>query len=131
MTRFWITLDQAVAFVLDCLGAMGGGEVYVPKIPSMRVTDMAEAMAPDAERRVIGIRPGEKLHEMLVTEDESRHGHELEDRYVILPEYASWPLREPGGARMAEGFRYSSDTNDEWLGVDELRAMTADVKAVA
>ncbi len=132
MTRFWITLDQAVAFVLDCLGTMGGGEVYVPKIPSMKVTDMAEAIAPDAERRVIGIRPGEKLHEMLVTEDESRHSFELPDRYVILPEYASWPLREvEGGARMAEGFRYTSDLNDSWLGVDELREMAAGVKAVA
>ena len=93
MTRFWITLDQVVTFVLDSLTQMGGGEVYVPKIPSMRVTDMAEAIAPGAERRVIGIRPGEKLHELLVTEDESRHSYELDDRYVILPEYASWPLK--------------------------------------
>jgi UDP-N-acetylglucosamine 4,6-dehydratase len=132
MTRFWITLDQAVAFVLDCLSTMGGGEVYVPKIPSMRVTDIAEAIAPDAERRVIGIRPGEKLHEMLVTEDESRHSFELADRYVILPEYVSWPMREvEGGERMSEGFRYSSDVNDLWLGVDELRAIAADVSPVA
>jgi UDP-N-acetylglucosamine 4,6-dehydratase len=126
MTRFWITLDQAVDFVLGCLSAMGGGEVFVPKIPSMRVTDIAEAIAPDAERRVIGIRPGEKLHEMLVTEDESRHSFELDDRYVIFPEYASWPLREvEGGARMAEGFRYSSETNHAWLDVSELREMAA------
>ena len=97
MTRFWITLDQAVDFVLGCLDAMGGGEVFVPKIPSMRVTDMAEAIAPDAERRIIGIRPGEKLHEMLVTEDESRHSYELDDRYVILPEYASWALQQVEG----------------------------------
>ena len=132
MTRFWITLDQAVTFVLDSLAQMGGGEVYVPKIPSMRVVDMAEAIAPDAERRVIGIRPGEKLHEMLVTEDESRHSYELDDRFVIFPEYASWPLKDvEGGARMAEGFRYSSDSNDWWLGVDELRDIAAGVKAVA
>ena len=132
MTRFWITLDQSVAFVLDCLDLMGGGEVFVPKIPSMRVADIAEVIAPEAERRTVGIRAGEKLHEMLVTEDESRHSFELGDRYVIFPEYASWPLREvQGGARMPEGFRFSSEDNDTWLGVDQLRDMVADVKAVA
>ena len=132
MTRFWITLDQSVAFVIDCLSAMGGGEVFVPKIPSMRVIDMAEAIAPDAERQVVGIRAGEKLHEILVTEDESRHSFELPDRYVIFPEYASWPLREvDGGTRMPEGFRFSSDSNDSWVSVEDVREMVADVKAVA
>jgi UDP-N-acetylglucosamine 4,6-dehydratase len=132
MTRFWITLDKSVEFVLDCLDLMGGGEVFVPKIPSMKVVDVAEAIAPEAERRVIGIRAGEKMHEMLVTEDESRHSFELPDRYVIFPEYASWPLREvTGGMRMEEGFRFASDTNEWYLGVDELRDMVADVKAVA
>jgi UDP-N-acetylglucosamine 4,6-dehydratase len=132
MTRFWITLDEAVELVLGSLSAIGGGEVFVPKIPSMRVTDLAEALAPGAELRTIGIRPGEKLHELLVTEDESRHSYELPDRYVILPEYASWPLREvEGGSRIAEGFRYASDTNDRWLSVEQLREMAAGVKAVA
>jgi UDP-N-acetylglucosamine 4,6-dehydratase/5-epimerase len=131
MTRFWITLEQAVQFVLGCLDQTGGGEVFVPKIPSMRVTDIAEAIAPDAERRLIGIRPGEKLHELLVTEDESRHSFDAGDRYVILPEYASWPLREVDGQRLPEGFRYSSDRNEEWLGVPELREMAAGVTAVA
>ena len=131
MSRFWITLDQAVEFVLGSLSMAGGGEVFVPKIPSMRVNDIAEAIAPDAERRVIGIRPGEKLHELLVTEDESRHSYELDDRYVILPEYASWPLREVAGKRLADGFRYSSDTNDRWLDVADLREMAAGVTAVA
>ena len=132
MTRFWITLDQSVAFAIDCLSAMGGGEVFVPKIPSMKVVDMAEAIAPEAERRVVGIRAGEKLHEMLVTEDESRHSFELPDRYVIFPEYASWPLREvEGGARTPDGFRFSSDENDSWVTVEDLREMAADVKAVA
>jgi UDP-N-acetylglucosamine 4,6-dehydratase len=96
----------------------------------MRVVDIAEALAPDAERRLIGIRPGEKLHELLVTEDESRHSYDVGDRYVILPEYASWPLREVAGERLAEGFRYSSDRNDSWLGVPELREMAAGVTAV-
>jgi UDP-N-acetylglucosamine 4,6-dehydratase len=131
MTRFWITLEQAVRFVLECLDLAGGGEVFVPKIPSMRVTDIADAIAPDAERRVIGIRPGEKLHEVLVTEDESRHSFDAGDRYVILPEYASWPLREVSGTRLEEGFRYSSDRNDAWLGVPELREMAAGVTAIA
>src|SRR5206468_11166324 len=86
MTRFWITLEQAVDFVLDSLGRMGGGEVFVPKIPSMRVTDIAQALAPDAEHRIIGIRPGEKLHEVLLTEDEARHTLDTNNSFVILPE---------------------------------------------
>jgi UDP-N-acetylglucosamine 4,6-dehydratase len=132
MTRFWVTLEKAVSFVISCMGAMGGGEIYVPKIPSMRVADIAEAIAPDAERRTVGIRPGEKLHEVLVTHDESRHAVELDDRFVILPEYASWQLREvEGGARLADGFRYSSDTNSEWLDVEALRELAAEVKVAA
>ena len=131
MTRFWITLEQSVDFVIACLGRMGGGEVFVPKIPSMRVTDIAEAIAPDAEQKIIGIRPGEKLHEVLVTEDESRHAFELDDYFVILPEYASWQLRPIEGGRPLEGgFRYSSDSNDVWLNVDDLREMAADIAAV-
>jgi UDP-N-acetylglucosamine 4,6-dehydratase len=130
MTRFWITLDQAVDFVLDCMSRMGGGEVFVPKIPSMRVMDIAEALAPDAERRVIGIRPGEKLHEVLVTEDESRHCIETDNSFVILPEYASWSMREHEGVRLDSGFRYTSDDNDAWLTVDDLRDIAAGVQAV-
>jgi UDP-N-acetylglucosamine 4,6-dehydratase len=131
MTRFWITLDQAITFVLDCLGRMGGGEVFVPKIPSMRIADMAEALAPDAEQRVIGIRPGEKLHEAMLTEDESRHAVETDYGFVIVPEYASWPMRVHEGRRPPAGFRYTSDTNTEWLSVEDLRAIAADVEAVA
>jgi UDP-N-acetylglucosamine 4,6-dehydratase len=128
MTRFWITLEQAVDFVTDCLGKMRGGETFVPKIPSMRVMDMAEALAPEAEHRIMGIRPGEKLHEVLLTEDESRHSVEVESGFVIFPEYASWGLEPIEGDTPPEGFRYSSDNNAEWLDVDELRAMAADVK---
>ncbi|MEA2195328.1 MAG: UDP-N-acetylglucosamine 4,6-dehydratase/5-epimerase [Solirubrobacteraceae bacterium] len=131
MTRFWITLDQAVSFVIDCLGRMGGGEVFVPKIPSMRIADMAEALAPDAEQRVIGIRPGEKLHEAMLTEDESRHAVETDYGYIIIPEYASWPMRTHEGTTPPPGFRYTSDTNTEWLSVEELRAIAEDVEAVA
>jgi UDP-N-acetylglucosamine 4,6-dehydratase/5-epimerase len=131
MTRFWITLEQAVAFVLDSLGRMGGGEIFVPRIPSMRVVDVAKALAPDAEHRVIGIRPGEKLHEVLLTEDEARHSFETKHGFVILPEHASWPLRAAGGDPLPAGFRYSSDQNEHWLGVDELREMAAGVAAAA
>ena len=127
MTRFWLTLDQAVDIVVDALAHMGGGETFVPRIPSMRVTDMAEALAPDAERRTIGVRPGEKLHEVLITEDESHHSFETDNGFVILPEYASWPLREvEGGRRLPEGFRFASDNNDWWMSVDELRQMTSE-----
>jgi UDP-N-acetylglucosamine 4,6-dehydratase/5-epimerase len=130
MTRFWITLGQAVDFVLDSLGRIGGGEIFIPKIPSMRVTDMAQALAPEAEHRVIGIRPGEKLHEVLLTEDEARHSLETENGFVVLPEHASWPLREvEDGRPLPMGYRYSSDQNDHWLDVDELKEMAAGVGA--
>ncbi len=131
MTRFWITLDQAVTFVIDSLGRMQGGEIFVPKIPSARIGDIAEALAPGAEQRVVGIRPGEKLHEVLLTEDEARHSLELESAYVILPESPSWsvpPLVE--GRPCAPEFRYSSDLNTDWLDVGDLRELTADVVAV-
>ncbi|WP_445147914.1 UDP-N-acetylglucosamine 4,6-dehydratase (inverting) [Baekduia sp. Peel2402] len=131
MTRYWITLDEAVDFVLASLDRMGGGEVFVPKIPSMRITDLAEALAPGAERRIVGIRPGEKLHETLLTEDEARHAVEADWGFVILPEYASWSSKAHDGAPVADGFRYASDTNDRWLTVDEVRAMAADVAPVA
>ena len=130
MTRFWITLEQAVQFVLDCLELAGGGEVFVPKIPSMRVADIAEALAPDAEQRFIGIRPGEKLHEVLLTEDEARHTRSIDKGYVIMPEYASWALRPPQGEPLPDGFRYSSDNNSAWLDVDALRDMAAPLAAV-
>jgi UDP-N-acetylglucosamine 4,6-dehydratase/5-epimerase len=129
MTRFWITLDQAVEFVLDSLDRTGGGEIFVPRIPSMRVTDLAEAMAPQAERKTIGIRPGEKVHELLVTEDESRHSYETSHGYLILPEHASWELKMADGNPLPPGFRYSSGDNDWWLTVEELRAMCGDVTA--
>jgi UDP-N-acetylglucosamine 4,6-dehydratase len=90
MTRFWITLPQGVAFVLSCLNLMEGGEIFVPKIPSMKITDLAEALAPDLPHRVVGIRPGEKLHESLITKDDARNTLELEDRYVIEPSFTFW-----------------------------------------
>jgi len=124
MTRFWITLPDAVEFVLSCLPLVQGGETFVPKIPSMRLMDMAAVLAPEAERKIVGIRPGEKLHEVLVTEDEARHCFDIGDRYVILPQLPTWHMETPTrGERLPDGFRYSSDTNDQWLGEDELRTM--------
>ena len=132
MTRFWITLDEAVEFVIGAICDMGGGEVFVPRIPSMRITDVAEALAPGAERRVVGIRAGEKLHEVLLTADESRHALETPQGYVILPEFASWPLRDiEDGVPLDAGWSYSSDSNESWVTIDELRAMAADVLPVA
>lgn len=126
MTRFWITLEQGVEFVLSSFQMMLGGEIFVPKIPSMKVVDLAKAMAPNLPHRVIGIRPGEKLHEVMVPEDDSRKALELKDRYVIEPEFMYWSraLREMTGARkLPDGFRYSSDTNSDWLDAERLHAM--------
>ncbi|SDJ60309.1 UDP-N-acetylglucosamine 4,6-dehydratase (inverting) [Salimicrobium halophilum] len=122
MTRFWITLDQGVQFVMDNLERMKGGEIFVPKIPSMTVTDLAEAIAPECEIEYVGIRPGEKLHEAMITEDDARRTLEYDDYYVIQPEFPWWTQEHSNGGKMLEdGFSYVSDTNDEWLTVDELR----------
>ena len=124
MTRFWITLEQGVRFVVKCVGLMQGGEVFVPKIPSMHITDLAEVVAPGCRRESIGIRPGEKLHEVLVSRDESRYVLEFEDMYLIQPVHPWWQAREYPGARpMEDGAKYSSDGNAWWLSRDELRAI--------
>lgn len=123
MTRFWITLAEGADFVLSSLAMMHGGEIFVPKIASARITDLARAVAPLMPHRTIGIRPGEKLHEVLITEDDARVTLEMPDRYVIEPQFAWWSRKGYAGPdlkRVAEGFRYSSDANDRWLGVDEL-----------
>lgn len=118
MTRFWITLQQGVDFVLSSLALMSGGEIFVPKIPSMKVVDVARTIAPDLPHEVIGIRPGEKLHELMITADDARTTLELEDRYVIEPSHAFWSnahLTGNGAAGVAEGFEYASNLNAEWL----------------
>jgi UDP-N-acetylglucosamine 4,6-dehydratase/5-epimerase len=126
MTRFWITLQQGVDFVLSSLGQMAGGEIFVPKIPSMRITDLARCMAPELEHKVVGIRPGEKLHEVMVTEDDARMTRDLPDRYVIEPNTAfrERPKRPWMDAPLAkEGFRYASDTNVDWLDEVAMRSL--------
>ncbi|MHB8669437.1 MAG: UDP-N-acetylglucosamine 4,6-dehydratase (inverting) [Acidimicrobiales bacterium] len=122
MTRFWITLDQAVDLVLYALEHMVGGEVFVPHIPSMRVVDLAEAIAPGVPWDVVGIRPGEKLHELLITADESRHAIRVDDVYVVVPEHPWWADRSiwEGGETLEDGFVFASDRNDRWLTVEEL-----------
>ncbi|HVC41715.1 MAG TPA: UDP-N-acetylglucosamine 4,6-dehydratase (inverting) [Candidatus Saccharimonadales bacterium] len=126
MTRFWITLDQAVQLVADCVATMAGGEVFIPKIPSTRVVDLAEAIAPGVAIRYTGIRPGEKLHEVLITSDEARHTLDMDWCYVVVPEHPFWGARASNdGTPVAEDFHYSSDSNTEWLDVDELRDLLA------
>jgi UDP-N-acetylglucosamine 4,6-dehydratase len=127
MTRFWITLAEAVDFVIESIAVMGGGEVFVPKIPSMRVVDVAEALAPGAEQQVTGIRPGEKLHEILLTADESRHAYHTANGFVILPEYAFWRLKPVEGEPLPSDFSFSSDQNDDWVSGERLREMAANV----
>ena len=112
MTRFWITQERGARFFIDCIDRMQGGEVFVPKIPSTRVTDLADVIAPKAKREIVGIRPGEKLHEILLTEEEARHAQEFDDYFVVEPEYPFWKdVNLEGGKPLPEGFRYASDTN--------------------
>ena len=124
MTRFWITLDQGVKFVIRCIEQMHGGEIFVPKIPSMRLTDMAQAVAPGCEIEYIGIRAGEKLHEALVSEDEARNTVETDEMYVIQPSHPWWKGANWMNARaLPDGFRYASDTNTQWMTDQQVRDM--------
>jgi len=128
MTRFWITLEQGVQFVLDNLERMHGGEIFVPKIPSMKVTDLATAIAPECEIEVIGIRPGEKLHEAMITEDDARQTLEYNKYFVIQPEFPWWSEENKNeGKPLVDGFKYTSDLNDDWLTVEQLRDLVESV----
>lgn len=122
MTRFWITLDQGVNFVLSCFAMMQGGEIFVPKIPSMRMIDMAKALAPNLPVKIVGIRPGEKLHETMITVDDARNTLSLSDRFVIEPSLSFWARGEnyKNATPLPEDFSYSSDGNDEWLSEESL-----------
>jgi len=125
MTRFWITLNQGVEFVLSSLHVMKGGEIFVPKIPSMKVVDLASVLAPGLPHEIIGIRPGEKLHEMMISNDDARMTLDLGDRFVIEPFSAEWDRSRKGlnGKRVSEDFEYSSDKNNEWLDAETLETM--------
>lgn len=122
MTRFWLSLEQGVRFTIRCIEQMQGGEVFVPKIPSTRIVDLAKAIAPGCEIEYIGIRPGEKLHEVLISEDEARHTIELDDMYVVEPQASLWfghQWREHG-KRLEDDYRYASDSNEQWLDQEEI-----------
>ena len=127
MTRFWMDLARGVRAVLSAADQMHGGEIFVPKIPSMNIMDLAAAIAPESAIDEIGIRPGEKLHEVLVSEDEARSAIEREDTYVIMPHHSFWDgVHVQVGQPLPDGFRYSSDTNKQWLTIDDLGRMAND-----
>ena len=127
MTRFWITLDQAVELVVKAITHMQGGEIFVPKIPSMRITDLAKAIAPECEIDIIGIRPGEKLHEVLLMEEEGKNTVIYEGMYVIMPNYSWWQRQNyMNGDPLPDGFSYASNLNDEWLSIDDLSKLIVD-----
>lgn len=122
MTRFWISLEEGVGLVLTALETMHGGEIYVKKIPSMKVVDLATAIAPKCKQKEIGIRPGEKLHEVMITRSDARHTLEFDDYFIIEPEYDWWNKSNyPDGKPLEDGFVYSSDNNSVWLTVEEMR----------
>ena len=131
MTRFWLTLDQGVHFVIRCTELMQGGEVFVPKIPSTRIVDLARVIAPGAELEVIGIRPGEKLHEVLINEDEARTTVELEDMFVVQPSATLWFGHDwqSKGRSLPDGFRYGSENNPQWLTMEQVQEIVAPFEA--
>jgi UDP-N-acetylglucosamine 4,6-dehydratase len=131
MTRFWLSLEQGVRFVLHCIEVMQGGEVFVPKLPSTTITDLAKAVAPSAKLDIVGIRPGEKLHEVLISEDEARTAIELEDMYVIQPAMGPWFVRswDGKGKPLADGFYYASNENPEMLNTSQIQKMVAPIEA--
>lgn len=124
MTRFWITLGQGVEFVLSCLKTMKGGEIFVPKIPSMKITNLAKAVCPDCRQKIVGIRPGEKLHESLLSSDDGVHSHEFKDRFIIYPKVVDHNSHKKDGRCLGVRFQgYRSDNNPEWLNVKQLKKM--------
>jgi len=129
MTRFWITQQQGVNFVLSSLVLMQGGEIFVPKIPSMKIVDLARAIAPTIEMQIVGIRPGEKLHEIMISADDARTTLEIEDRYIITPQFRFWDAEEyklDGARAVPPGFTYTSDSNSQWLDADTLNKISAE-----
>lgn len=132
MTRFWITLDKGVNFVLQCFQGMAGGELFVPKIPSMNIMDLAKVIAPDCEYEIIGIRPGEKVHELMISQDDARRTLEFDDYYVIQPVQDWWDVEKVpmlvGGKRCLEDFEYRSDNNDKWLSSEDLKDLVTQVE---
>lgn len=128
MTRFWITLDKGVQFVIDNLERMHGGELFVPKIPSMNILDLAKAIGPECDIKIVGIRPGEKLHEAMITKDDARHTIEFDDYYVIQPEFKWWSEEFKKGSKpLPDDFHYVSNENTQWLTIEELRELVEEM----
>ena len=124
MTRFWITLEQGVKFVMRCIERMRGGEIMVPKIPSMNIMDLVQAVAPECQVKSIGVRPGEKLHEVLISEEEVSHTVELEDMFVIQPSYPWWDIEDlPNACPLSDDFQYTSRENEQKLSIEEIKKM--------
>lgn len=123
MTRFWITLEQGVLFVIRSVEQMRGGEVFVPKIPSMKILDLVQAIAPNCQVEYVGIRPGEKVHEVLISEDEARNAREFEDFYILEPAHPWWISDRTRGKSLPDGFRYTSDLNSSWLTTEGMKAL--------
>jgi UDP-N-acetylglucosamine 4,6-dehydratase len=121
MTRFWISIESAVKFVIDSLEMMTGGELYVPRIPSMKIIDLAHAISPDSKLEEIGMRPGEKLHEEMISADDNRRTLILQNRFVVTPVVAEWGYVPPKGEQMQEGKAYRSDTNDMWMSESDIK----------
>lgn len=129
MTRFWITLEGGVNFVIDCIGMMRGGEIFIPKISSMKILDLAEVIAPGAKRKIIGVRPGEKLHEVLLTEEEAHHTKKFEKFFIIEPEYPFWQKDNfRDGKPLPPGFKYASDTNTDWITKERMAELLKNIE---
>lgn len=129
MTRFWITLEQGVHFVIKSIEDMHGGEIFIPKIPSMNIMDLAKAIAPDSETDITGIRPGEKIHESLISSDEAYQTRELDDKYIILPAHPWWQESNwSQGKKIQDGFSYTSNNNTQWLSLDDLKTLVRECK---
>jgi UDP-N-acetylglucosamine 4,6-dehydratase len=122
MTRFWISIEAATQFIIDSLSMMTGGELYVPRIPSMKIVDLARAISPNSELFEIGLRPGEKLHEEMISVDDSNRTVLFNDRYIVMPVIAEWGYEPPNGIKMPEGSAYRSDTNDLWISESEIKS---------
>jgi UDP-N-acetylglucosamine 4,6-dehydratase (inverting) len=133
MTRFWITLDEGVDLVFKAIKEAKGGEIYVSKIPSFKIVDLAKAICPECKLKEVGIREGEKLHEVMITEEDSRTTYEYDDHYIIYPQFDWWDFKrhfKRGGKKVREEFRYSSDLNDWWLSVEDLRRLLKNIDVV-
>ena len=128
MTRFWITLDQGVDFVTKCVELMTGGEIFVPKLPVMKITDLAKVIAPDSKIKITGVRAGEKIHEEMVSVNEARTTYEYDDYYCIMPAYHSWPVEPaPGGTKTPDDFVYSSESADQSVSEEELKRIVEEL----